>query len=328
MLVLLVVEDRMALRKGTTLDILARDTDMVALSDERAKSKSLRSGEVNVLAFNNRLATVVEDTLQVAVDVKVFRGRANDLTNVGEGLPVDIRLVVWEDLGGKLLGGLEAVPGRGSPLLGRGSVVLGLGETLLQHAPHPLLMLFNILLGKSTFLEQLVNVDVNLRRLRIDALVHQGLGKRGLVSLVVTMLSVADQVNDNIVLELGAPVGSELTDKVDSLNIVGIDVEDGGVNSLGDIRAVSSRASETRVRGEANLVVDNEVNGTTSGESRERVEAKTFVDDTLGGKGSITVKQNTHRGPVCLFVVVVVLNGTGLAQNDGVLSFQVRGVGD
>lgn len=144
----------------------------------------------------------------------------------------------------------------------------------------------------------------------------------------MAVLSVADQVDDDIMLELGTPIGGELADKVDGLDVVGIDVEYGRVNGLGDIRAVGGGTSKTRVSGETNLVVDDEVNGTTGREGREGVEAKAFVDDTLGGESGITVEQDAHGGPVSLLVIVVVLDSTGLAQDDRVLSLQVGGVGN
>jgi hypothetical protein len=325
---LLVVEDSVALRKGTTLDILTGDTDMVTLSDERTKGQSLSSGHVDVLTLNNRLGSVGENSLQVAVNLEALGNASNNLTNVLQSLGLDSSLVGGEDLGGKLLGRLEAVPCRGGPLLGGGSVVLGLGEALLEHAPNPLLVLINVLLGEGTLLDQLVDIDVDLGLFASDALVHERLGEGRLIGLVVTVLSVAVEVDDDIVLELGAPIGGKLADEVDSLDIIGVDVEDGGIDGLGDIRAVGGRAGESRVGGETNLVVDDEVDGTAGREGGERVEAETLVDDTLSSKSSITVEQNAHGGAVSRLVVVVVLDGAGLAQDDGVLGLQMRRVGD
>lgn len=164
-LVLLVVEDGVALREGTTLNILTGNTNVVTLGDERTEGQSLGGGEVNVLALDDGLGTVVEDTFQVAVNGEALGGRANDLTNVLDGLLVDIGRVVGKNLGGQLLGGLETVPGRGGPFLGGRGVVLGLGEALLEHAPDPLLVLFDILLGEGTLLQELVDVDIDLGNL-------------------------------------------------------------------------------------------------------------------------------------------------------------------
>ena len=325
---LLVVEDGVALREGTTLNILTGDTDVVALVDERTKGKSLSGSPVNALTLNNGLGAVGKDTLQVAMGLEALGSAANDGTNVLKSLLVNSSRVVGQNLGSKLLGALEAVPGAGGPLLGGGLVVLGLGEALLEHAPDPLLVLLDVLLGEGTLLEKLVNVGVDLRVLGVDALVHEGLSEGRLVGLVVAVLAVADKIDDNVLLELGTPISSELADKVDSLDIVSVDVEDGGVDGLGDIRAVGSGAGKAGVSGETDLVVDNQVDGTTGREGGERVEAQALVDDTLASDGGITVEEHTHGALVVLLVVVVVLDGADLAEDDGVLSLEMRGVGN
>lgn len=328
LLSLLVVEDSVTLGECSTLNILTGHTDVVALGDERAKGQSLGGREVNVLAFSDGLASVGENTLQVAVDMETFGVAANCLSNVLQGSLVDVGGILRENLGGQLLGGLEAVPGRSRPLLRGGDVVLGLVEALLEHTPDPLLVLVNVLLGEGTLLDQLVDVDVDLGLLGLDALVHERLGEGRLVGLVVTVLSVTVEIDNDIVLELGAPISSELADKVDSLHIIGVDVEDGGIDGLGDIGTVGGRAGETGVGGETNLVVDDEVDGTAGREGRERVESETLVDDTLGSEGGVTVEQNAHGSAVRLLVVVVVLDGTGLAEDNRVLSLKMRRVGD
>lgn len=325
---LLVVEDGVALREGTTLNILTGDTDVVALSDEGTEGKSLSGSPVNTLTLNNGLGAVGENTLQVAVGLEALRSAANDGTNVLKGLLINSSRVVGENLGSKLLGALEAVPGAGGPLLGSGLVVLGLGEALLEHAPDPLLVLLDVLLGEGALLEKLVNVDVDLRVLGVDALVHEGLGEGRLVGLVVAVLAVANKIDDNVLLELGTPVSSELADEVDSLDIVSVDVEDGGVDGLGDIRAVGSGAGEAGVGGETDLVVDDQVDGATSREGGERVEAQALVDDTLASDGGITVEEDTHGALVVVLVVIVVLDGANLAEDDGVLSLEMGRVGD
>jgi len=325
---LLVVEDSVSLREGATLDILTGDTDVVTLSNERTKGQSLGSREVDVLALDNRLGSVGENTLQVAVNMEALGSASNNGTDMLESGALDTCLVSSQNFGGQFLGRLETVPSRGGPLLGGRSVVLGLGEALLEHAPDPLLVLIDIRLGERTLLDELVDVDVDLRLLLSDALVHERLGEGRLVGLVVAVLSVAVEVNDNIVLELGAPIGSKLADKVDSLDIISINVENRSVDGLGNIGTVGGRSGESRIGGETNLVVDDEVNGTTGRKGGERVEAETLVDDTLGSKGGITVKENTHGGAVSLLIVVVVLDSAGLAQDDGILSLEMRRVGD
>lgn len=326
---LLVVEDGMTLREGTTLNVLAGNSHVVALGDQRTESKGLSSREINVLsAVEDRLRAVLENSLQVVVYGEALGVRANNITNVLQCLLVNSGRVVRQDLSSKFLGGLEAVPGRRGPLLGSGLVVLGPVEAVLQHAPDPALVFLNVLLGEGAFTEELVDVDIDLGLVVLDALVHEGLGERGLIRLVMSVLSVADEINDDVVLELGAPVSGKLANEGDGLNIIGVDVEDGGVDGLGNIGTVGSRSGEAGIGGETNLVVDNQVDGTTSGEGRKRVESETLVDDTLGGKGSITVKEDRHGGLVVALVVIIVLDSTRLAQDNRVLGLQMGRVGD
>lgn len=325
---LLVMEDGMTLGEGATLNILARNADVLALRDKSTESQSLSSRPVDVLTLDDRLGAVGKDTLQVAVDVEALRDSADDGTNVLQSLTVNTSGVVRKDLSGKLLGRLEVVPGTGGPLLGGRLVVLGLGEALLQHAPHPLLVLLYILLGESTLFQELVNVDLDLGVLLLDTLVHQGLGEGRLVGLVVAVLAVADEIDNDVLLELSTPVGSELADEVDRLDVIGVDVEDRGVDSLGDISAVSGRTGEAGIGGETNLVVDHQVDGTAGRESGKLVEAQALVNDTLAGNSGITVKEDGHGALVLDLIVVIVLDGTNLAKDNGVLSLQMGGVGN
>jgi len=322
------VNDSVSLREGTTLNILTRNSDVVTLHAEGTKGKGLGGAHVNVLALVDGLGTVVKNTLQVAVNIESVWGSSNLLANVLQSIGLDSSGEMREDLGGELLGTLESVPGAGKPFLGSRLVVLAAGKGLLEHTPNPLLVLLDVILSEGLVLDKLVDVLFKGRLLLVDALVHQRLGEGGLVGLIVTLLTVANDVNDNILLELGTPVGSELADKVDGLDIVTVDVEDGGVNGLGNVGTVGSRAGETGIGGETDLVVDDNVDGTTSLVRGKSVETHGFVDNTLTSESGVTVEQDTHGGVGLLLVTVVVQNGSGLSENDGVFGFQMRRVGD
>ena len=313
----------MALRKGTTLNILAGNTDMVAVIAERAESHHLSSGPVDVGALVNGLRPVGKDTLQVAVDVEALWELAGLVADHLQLLTRDGGWQMREDLRGQLLRGLEAVPRGREPLAAGGLVVPAAVEAVVEHAPHPLLVLLDVVLGEGSLLEELVDVLFQLSDLLGNALVHERLGERRLVGLVVARLSVADDVDDNVALELGTPVSGKLADEVDSLDIVTVDVEDGGIDGLGDVRAVGGGTSEARISGETNLVVHNNVNGTAGLVAGEGVEAHGLVDNTLSSKRSITVKQHTHGRAKVLLVIVIMLNGTGFAKHHGILSLQM-----
>lgn len=237
-LVNLVVDNSVSLREGTSLDILTGKSDVVALLKQSTEGKSLTSGPVNAMALLNGLASVGQDSLEVSVKGESLRNRGDDLSNLLELLLLNRCGEMGQDLGGKLLGGLEVVPRRSEPLLLMGHVVLGLLERLLEHSPDPLLVLLNVLLGKSLLLEKLVDIDVKRVGLVGNLLVHERLSERGLIGLVVTELSVADKIDDDIGLEGSSPVSSQVEDEVDGLHIVSVDVEDGGIDGFSQIGGV------------------------------------------------------------------------------------------
>lgn len=327
---LLVVQDCMTLGEGTTLNILTGNTDVVALIDKRTKRESFSGSPVNALALTNDLLAVGQDTLQVTVKSKVLRSPAATdlLSDILQHTRLNGGGQVRQDLGSQLLRGLETVPGGGEPFLARGLVVLATVKAVVEHSPDPLLVLVDVLLGERALSNQLLDVLVELVLLLGNALVHQGLGEGRLVSFVVTLLTVANNVNDDIALELRTPVSSDLANEVDSLSVITVHVEHGSVNRLGDVRAVRGGTGKTRVGGETDLVVDNDVNGSSGGVSGQRVETHGLVHYTLSGKGRITVQKHTHGAVEILLIVVVVLDGTGLTQDNGVLGFQVGGVGN
>src|SRR5690606_424291 len=98
-----------------------------------------------------------------------------------------------------------------------------------------------------------------------NLLVHKRLSETRLISFVVTVLPVTDNVNNHILLEGGTPFRSQLTDEGKTFDIVSIYVENRRIDGLRDIGTVGRRASETRIGGKANLIVDNKMNGTAGG---------------------------------------------------------------
>ena len=94
-------------------------------------------------------------------------------------------------------------------------------------------MLLNIIFGKRFLPKQLVLVLLELALLIFDFLVHQRLGERRLISLVMALLAVAHNVHDNIFLELGTPVRSKLADIVDSFDVIAVDMEDRSLDGFG-----------------------------------------------------------------------------------------------
>lgn len=116
----------------------------------------------------------------------------------------------------------------------------------------------------NTLLNELFTVDVSDWFHLVDDLVHQRLGEGGLVKLVMSELSVTDQVDDHVTLELLAELRSKSESALDILHRVGVNVEDRSVDRLGNISSVDARSALAGVSCETNLVVNNDVDGATS----------------------------------------------------------------
>jgi hypothetical protein len=84
-------------------------------------------------------------------------------------------------------------------------------------------------------IDQLFTVDISDWLHRINDFVHQRLGEGGLVKFVMAEFPITDQIDDNITLELLTELSGELERSLDILHTVGVDVENGSVDGLGNI---------------------------------------------------------------------------------------------
>ncbi len=132
-------------------------------------------------------------------------------------------------------------------------------------------------------------------RLVVDPLDHQRLRVRGLVLLVVPEAAVADDVDHEVVPELGAVRERERDRAQSSLRVVGVDVHDRDVEALGEIARVARRAALRRVGREGDLVVRDQVERAPGGVALEALEVERLGHDPLPRKGRVAVDQDRQR---------------------------------
>ncbi len=156
--------------------------------------------------------------------------------------------------------------------------------------------LLRVLLGEYLLVDQTLGVQRAAGRVRLDLLVHQRLRGGRLVRLVVTGTTVADQVDHHVLLELHAVVHRQLGDEVDRLRIVRVDVEDRRLNHLRHVGAVFGGAGVvTAAGGEADLVVDDHVQGAAGLEAAGLGHLEGLHDHALTGERRVTMNQNRHH---------------------------------
>ena len=142
-------------------------------------------------------------------------------------------------------------------------------------------------------LRQALGIQFTGSALLGDLLIHQWLSTVWLVGLVVTATAVAEQVDHDVTLELHAVVDSQLGHEQYGFRIITIDMEDRRLNHFRDVSAVLGRTGVFRIAdGEADLVVDHQVNRTASLEAASLRHLEGFHDHALTCEGSITVDGN------------------------------------
>jgi len=109
--------------------------------------------------------------------------------------------------------------------------------------------------------------------------------------------AIADQVDHDVAAELCPIVDREPRGAQDRLRLLGIDVEDRNRQPLGDIGRVAGRAVGRRLGGEADQIVDHDVQRAAGREAVERSKVERFGGDTLAGESRVAVHHHRHRRP-------------------------------
>ena len=103
-----------------------------------------------------------------------------------------------------------------------------------------------LFLGDVAAADERLGVQRAHAALGLDEVVHERLRHRGVVALVVAAAAVADEVDDDVLVELLAERERELGDPHDRLGVVAVHVEDRRLDGLGDIGGVHRRAALAR----------------------------------------------------------------------------------
>ncbi|RUS22158.1 hypothetical protein BC937DRAFT_90200 [Endogone sp. FLAS-F59071] len=141
------------------------------------------------------------------------------------------------------------------------------------------------------------------------------------------VFTIAHNVNNHILLERLPPIGGELHNERDGFHVVTVDVEYGGIDGFGNVSTVRGGPREPRISSKTDLVVDDNVDGTTGGVGRQGMKPDCLIHNALSGNGSVAVHNDGHR-VITLVILGIELEGAGLAEDDGIYSFKMRRVCD
>ncbi len=321
---LLVVQDRVAVGERTATDVLADQAQCVAFVEQGGVGQVLGKAPVARDLAGGHLAAVVIDLGHARVQLHVFGNGVDQLGQFDQ--------LVLLDLGRDRVGQLafqqlrpidEQRAGRRGLLdLGQlGGHLTGI-ELLAVGIDHRLAGTGS----DHACLFQLLGVHLAGGRVLADHLVHQRLGDRRLVGLVVAPTAVAHQVDDHVLGELLAELEGQLRGEHHRFRIIAVHVQHRGGDHLRHVGGVARGARVQRVGGgEADLVVDHDVHGAADGEAAGLRHLEQLHDHALAREGRIAVDQDRHDLLACgvLAALLARTHGTG---HDRVGDFQVRRV--
>ncbi len=278
----------MTVGEGAAAAVLARQADRITGSHQRGESHVLAHAPVDVDLATAHGSAVVIDLLDQLVRVDAGGNRGELL---GQTLPLGQRNRGVGGIG-PLLAQERAPVGRVLALEVADGRVDGVATFVHRSAiglDHVVAQRVTQTLGG-----QLVGVQATRAGVGRDLLVHQRLGQRRGVLLVVAELAEADDVDHDILAELQAVLERELGGQHDSFRIITVDVQHRRLDHLDDVGAVQGRAQVARVRGrEADLVVDDNVDGAARGVATGLGQRQRFLVHALAAEGGVAVHQ--HR---------------------------------
>ena len=164
--------------------------------------------------------------------------------------------------------------------------------------------------------------------MRCDLLVHHRLGERRLVAFVVAMPAVAEHVDDDGLVEFLPEFDRDLGREHHRFRIVAVHMEDRRVDHLRHVGRIGRGARIARIGGEADLVVDDEVQRTAGAVALQVRQREAFRHHALAGERRVAMHQHRqHRNAHVRRIAVLVLLGAHLAEHHGIDDFEMRRVG-
>ena len=296
--VLAVVEHRVPLHERAAAGVLPGHPHGGALEQQRAEGEEFPEGPVD-----RSVAAHLDALAQERLQLRVHREVGGRVVERIADLLDDRR----RDAGGRRFSRPVVLLGVRTLKAGDGPLVLdddrdrrGLGGVRLgERALEPVLEVgvgaLVLFLGDVAAADERIGVQGADGSLCLNEVVHQGLGHRGVVSLVVPAAAVADEVDHDIAVELLAIVERELGDPHDGLGVVPVDVHDGRLDGLGDVGRVDRRAALAGRGREPDLVVDDEVDGSARAVPAQLGHLQDLDDDALTGHRGVAVDHDREH---------------------------------
>ena len=141
----------------------------------------------------------------------------------------------------------------------------------------------------NTFFDELFTIKISARSHLVNDFIHKGLSKGRLVEFIVTKFSVSNKVNNYVTLILLTVLSCKFKCSLNIFHAISIDMENRCINTFSDISGVNSWSTFTWWGCETNLIINNDVNGSSYIIILKRLHLQLFKHNTLSCKCCITM---------------------------------------
>ena len=229
--------------------------------------------------------------------------------------------------GGNLFQQIGAADGRVKFWLEFGDGLTGFPEGFLRHGVDTRADLLDFLFRDDPGIEELAGEETANRRMGVDFGVEGGLGEVRLVALVVSVPAIANDIENDVLVEFLAEFEGELDDVSGGQGVVAIDVKDREAEGFSGSGTIASGAGVGSEGGEGNLVIDDNVDGATRAVALEAGEIEGFGHDALADESAVAVNQDGEDLFAFDRVIAVALASPGHAFHDRIYRLEVAWVG-
>ena len=151
-----------------------------------------------------------------------------------------------------------------------------------------------------------------------DFLVKRRLGEERFVALVVAMAPVAIHIDDDVALEVLAELEREPGAPGDRERVVSINVKNRRLDHFGDVGGIKRGAGVGGQRGEADLVIDDDVDRAAGAVAGKLGHVEYLRDDALAGERGIAMEEQREDLAAVVGVLEDALAGPGHPFDDGI----------
>ena len=153
--------------------------------------------------------------------------------------------------------------------------------------------IIDVFLSHYTSLQKLFGEDLITGGMILDLVVHNGLSKVGLILFIVAESSISDNIDEKVLVELLSEGDGNLHALVQNVRHISVHVNNGSIDDLGDFGTVVRGPVLVGESCETDLVVEHNMDNSSSSVVHQIFELDGLINDTLTGNGSVTMDNDS-----------------------------------